>query len=178
MAKASAAELAGNRVVVGHRIAEGPHYSAATEAIDEAREWLGRVCPSALKSMDGASHAFDGRGPDHEAQVALGCRRTLTFLADVLCPASEAKPDRSGAMRELGPENYVNRILRYLGQAKADGGQYELVSSEMSFLSSTLDHLIDRCQKGVHEQANARETRRVILMTWNVLSELAQVSSR
>jgi hypothetical protein len=159
--------------VVDHR------YSAATEAIDDGREWLSRVCPSALKALDGASFTFDQHGPDHEAHVALGCRRTFDFLADVLCPAvSEKKPDRNGTMRELGPDNYVNRILRYLDQAKADDGQYELVSKDMAFLSSTFDHLIERCQKGVHEQASARETRRIMLLTWSVLSELAQVASR
>lgn len=95
------------------------HYSAATDAIDEVRAWLAHFCPSALAKIEGASHAFDGRGPDFEAQVAVSCRRTLEYLADVLCPAvPEKKPDRNGTMRELGQENYGNRLLRYLDLAQ------------------------------------------------------------
>jgi hypothetical protein len=67
--------------------------------------------------------------------VAGRCRPRRRSL-----PASEDRPDRSGRIRELGAENYANRILRYLDQAKADDGQYELVRREVTYLSSTLDY--------------------------------------
>lgn len=154
------------------------HHAVAAEAIDEAHDWLDRCCPAALISMEGAADAFDERGSDYEAKTALCCRRALKAVADVLYPPSESKPDRSGTSRNLGEKNYKNRLLRFLDQAKNEEGDYELANEEMDYLKAKLDHIVNRIQKAVHEEANARETRRVLLLTWAFLGELAQVAAR
>lgn len=156
---------------------EGEHHLVAAEVIDDVRDWMDRVSPKALSRMDGATEAYNAEGHDYEAQTALSCRRAMDALADFLCPPSEPKSDRDGRMHELDQPSYKNRLLRYLEQAKRPDGSHEIASDEIKLLAFRMDRLNDRLQKGVHDDATARETQGVLLYTWLAIYELSRVAS-
>lgn len=93
------------------------------------------------------------------AHVSLSCRRALTRLADMLYPARRSKKGE----RSLGPEAYRNRLWAYAEERLKSDSKVGVVLATLSDVGARIEALDAVANKGLHDQVDAQEVRRLVL---------------
>jgi hypothetical protein len=141
------------------------HIAAVNELIDA-------YAPEVAAMFTAAYDRLDDTNPESLHQAATSCRRILKAVADHLYPAGPNIVDTSGIEREVGVENYVNRLLAY-AEGKLPGTVGEAWRASLNDLSARLDALFKVGSKGVHAPAIALfEARHCAMQTYLVVGDL------
>jgi hypothetical protein len=105
-----------------------------------------------------AAQLVDSRDPEDLCLLLTEVRRAIKAAADFLYPPKEGKVKcADGTERELGDEQYLNRVNEYLMTAFAKSTSRDLVRAEFEQLSIFVRRLNDVAAKGVHADVSLRE---------------------
>jgi hypothetical protein len=120
------------------------------------------------------------REDDVESRSAAlnSCRRLLVSVADSVFPAQPSPyVDAKGVSRDVGLEQYKNRLLAALEQTLVGKTARSLVTSEIEHLAARLDAVNDLSSKGVHADVSVEEARLAVIQTYLVVAEVARIQA-
>lgn len=102
-------------------------------------------------------------------------RRALKAAADYFYPPVSGKVRcRDGVERQLGDEQYLNRLQEFLSQQLARSRAKELMAAELDHLTAFLRRLNDMASKGVHAPVSLAESKQGLLSLYFFLSNLCR----
>lgn len=136
-------------------------------------------CPKAAERIVAINEQMSN-GSTESLSAALGsCRRLLMDVADSVFPASSDEwNDRRGKPRQIGIDQYKNRLLAYLGGLHTSDGSFTLSESGLGHLAARLDAIYDKACKGVHAEVSVGEARLAVIHTYLFIGEIATFASR
>jgi hypothetical protein len=109
------------------------------------------------------------------SQALLSCRRILESVADSIFPAQNTPyTSLDGKQRDVGPNNYINRILAYIEQNSTKKTNSSLIIANLEHLAARLDALNNESQKGVHDNVTIEESRLTIIQMYLIIAEVAR----
>jgi hypothetical protein len=155
---------------------------AAQDIFEEARRqvdnFVRSYAPKAAEQLVSMNQRMAENLPESYSQALTTCRRLLLTVADAIyAPSNEPYVDGSGKQRDVGPDNYKNRLMAYLETRTASKGSRELFASDLDHLASRLDAVNSKVSKGVHVDVPKEEARLAVIHTYLFLGEVAQVTN-
>jgi len=113
------------------------------------------------------------------SQALLSCRRILESVADSVFPAQDVPYiSANEKQREVGQNNYINRILAFIEQNTTQKTYSSLITSNLEHLAARLDALNNESQKGVHDIVTKEEARLTIIQMYLIIAEVARIKHR
>ncbi|QQN61266.1 hypothetical protein JIR23_16455 [Bradyrhizobium diazoefficiens] len=152
---------------------------AAQDIFEQARTrvdtFIRSYAPKAAEQIVAVNARMAEGSDESYSQALTTCRRLLLTIADATYPArSDPYVDGAGKKRDVGPENYKNRLMAYLEQSTASAGSRELIASGLEHLAARLDAVNSKVSKGVHVDVTEEEARLAVIHTYLFLGEIAQ----
>lgn len=143
----------------------------------EVDKFVSAKSPKAAEQMVSISERMRENDPESWSAALTACRRLLSSVADAVFP-SQDQPyiDRKGKSRDVGNDNYKNRLLAFLDSSHEAETVDAILDSEIEFLASKLDAVYEKACKGVHADINAQEARLVVISTYLFIAEIARYS--
>ena len=142
------------------------------QQIAAVNELIDAYAPEVAAMFTAAYDRLGDTNPESLHQAATSCRRILKAVADHLYPAAPNIVDTTGKVREVGEENYVNRLLAY-AEGKLPGTVGEAWRASLKDLSARLDALFKVGSKGVHAPGIALfEARHCAMQTYLLVGDL------
>ncbi|MDC7789561.1 hypothetical protein PQJ75_23655, partial [Rhodoplanes sp. TEM] len=93
--------------------------------------------PKAAEQLVSMSERMSEGSLESYSQALTTCRRLLLTVADAIFPArSEPYIDGGKKKRDVGPENYKNRLMAYLEVKRLSSGTEELIRSDLEHLAA------------------------------------------
>jgi hypothetical protein len=136
---------------------------------DEVVCRLGDHIPDLPDKLWAAINTYDNAETDEQyAQVSTTCRRILELVADRLFPPT--KEQRSG--RNLGTNNYRNRLLAFVEDQTNSTTQLELIASGLDLFAAHVEKLQELANKGIHSEIQREGARRALLRTVFILDDI------
>lgn len=140
--------------------------------ITVVNDLIAEHAPEVATMFTAAYDRLDDTNPESLHQAATSCRRILRAVADHLFPPGPPIVDTSGTKRDVGEEQFVNRLLAY-AESKLPGTVGELWQASLNDLSVRLDALNSLASKGVHAPAiGLFEARHCAMQTYLVVGDL------
>ena len=128
---------------------------------------LDKEAPEARDKLHAALKAA-GENAESRSHVLLTCRRVLKAVANQLYPpSSHPHISKDGKERQVGEDQFVNRILAY-----AETTHQRAVAASVEDLANRLDKLSKLLSKGVHADVSDAEMRFGIAQTYLLCGEL------
>jgi hypothetical protein len=154
------------------RHAPDPLLGALTE---RASAWLQIFAPKALECLLAARGALQREGAESLAHAALSLRRGMISLADAVEPAGTApRRDHSGVEREVGREQFKNRLVIYLGRTNLDRSQRALTLAELSLVDEQLARHARALGKGIHDDSSHDQLMQLYMTAWSVFVQVCR----
>jgi hypothetical protein len=136
-------------------------------------------CPKAAEKLVAISDRMNDDSTESRSAALTSCRRLLMDIADSVFPPREEKwKDRKGRTRNVGVDQYKNRLLAYLADLGESHGSYVLLESELEHLASRLDNIYEKTCKGVHIDVTEGEARLAVVHTYLFIGEVATYSDQ
>lgn len=156
--------------------------SAAEGIFDGARRqvdaFVRTYAPSAAEQLVAVNERMNEGTDESFSQALTSCRRLLATVADaVFPPHSEPIVDRKGRSRQVGPEQYKNRLLAFLDERIGTSGTSAIVTSQLEHLAARLDAVYEKACKGVHADVDNAEAQLVVIQTYLFLAEVARYAT-
>ena len=130
-------------------------------------------CEPAFQSLRKAASLLDSTNPEDHALLLTCVRRAVKSAADFhYPPRRDAVVCADGKERDLGEEQYLNRLHEFCEQQFATGSSKTLLRAELSYLVAFLRRLNDVASKGVHAQVSAQEARQGLVGVYMFLSNV------
>lgn len=133
---------------------------------------LATLCPDAINKLNLAVERVQSENPEDLAAAALACRRVLTGLCRRRIPTSSGEGGGTKCRRSRIQESLV-------GVRKGTGGrkleEQFLDEQEIEGLCKGLDQVYDQDAKGVHAGVSRNEAEMMVLRTYVLLTQLAQL---
>lgn len=138
-----------------------------------AGAWLAIFSPQTNTCMRAAQEAILRGDGESRAHAALSLRRALIALADNVEPAGEGtRPDHTGELRQVGPEQFKNRLYIYLGRRLRSAHQRRLALIELESIERRLSALIRALGKALHSDSDRSELQQVYLCSWSLIAQI------
>jgi hypothetical protein len=135
------------------------------------------TAPKAAQKVAAIKENLASDNPEDWANAVHSCRRLLQDVADALFPPTEPRK-RHGKEIQLGPDNYINRLVCYIEDQCSSGRFTEIVGSTLSYIGERLDAVFKAAQKGSHaEIATREEAERYVIYTFLTVSDILSLSS-
>jgi len=110
--------------------------------------------------------------PEDWANGVHSCRRLLQEVADALFPAT-APQQRKGRTIQLGPDNYINRLVCYIEDRSSSIRFRDIVGSTLAYIGERLDAVFQAAQKGSHADIGSREeAERYVIYTFLTVADI------
>ena len=168
-----------------HKYASRKHYelrfgSVADDSFGRVRglvdSLIGDLVPDAVKKFTAIYDNLKSDNPEDWANAAHGCRRVLQDLADAVFPAQEeprfAELDGEKRPIKLGRDQYINRLIAFIGDSSESERFSELVGSELAYIGNRLDALFKASQKGSHAAVRKEEADRYVVYTYLAVGDI------
>lgn len=134
-----------------------------------------KINPEINSEIQSISNNVHSEDPVELSKAAHSCRRILKLLADEVLPAQdEPYLDNEGNSHELKDNNYMNRLLTFIDKNQSD----KLIKSEIKYLASYFDNLIELAGKGEHSKISKFETEQTAIHTYLIISEVLRVMNK
>lgn len=155
----------------------------AEEIFDGARNLIDTFirshCPKAAEKIVAINERMSDGSEESRSAALTSCRRLLMDIADSIFPARQEEwKDRKGKNRNVGIEQYKNRILAYLADLEKSKSTYVLLESELEHLASRLDIIYEKTCKGVHIDVSINEARLAVIHTYLFIGEIATLTNQ
>jgi hypothetical protein len=152
-----------------------------TRVRERADKLIGSIVPDSVKRLSAIYDNLQSESAEDWSNAVHGCRRVLQDLANQIFPA-QVEPRRrvSGAKTitiDLGPENYVNRIVAFVEDSAESKRFQEIVGSHLSFLGNRLDSVVKAANKGTHATVSKEEADRCVIYTYLLVGDILTLAS-
>jgi hypothetical protein len=124
-----------------------------------------------------AAQLIDSNDPEDCSLLLTQVRRAIKASADFFYPPKVGVVKCSdGKERQLGDEQYLNRLNEYIATAIAKSASKDLLRAELDYLSVFARRLNEVASKGVHAEVSVEEAKQgllgLYLFLFNVTSRL------
>jgi hypothetical protein len=120
-----------------------------------------------------AASLIDSKEPEDHALLLTAIRRAVKAVADYhLAPRATPVKCHDGVTRELGDEQYLNRLQEFCVSQTPSSSSGKLLRAEMDYLSIFIRRLNDVASKGVHAEVSSLEAKQGLLGLYLFLSNL------
>ena len=148
-----------------------------SQNVEDMTYKIGNICPTILKKVDSISSNITSENPEDWANAVHSCRRMLKDLADVLYPPHEAI-QKDGKTIKLGEENYINRLIQYIDACLNKGKTFkDVIITDLESIGKRLDAIYDATNKGTHAEVSRDESKRYIMHTYFLISDILSLKS-
>ena len=129
-----------------------------------------------------AAQLVDSNDTEDFSLLLTQVRRAIKAAADFFYPPkSESITCSDGKKRELGDEQYLNRLQEYLRTTFEKSSSRDLLRAEFKHLSVFSRRLNEVASKGVHSDVSAQEAKQgligLYMFLYNIVLQLQQKSS-
>jgi hypothetical protein len=150
-------------------------FSAVREAVDGS---IGETVPGAVQQLASVLDNLRSQNPEDWSNAVHSCRRILQNLADAVFPAQDEKRTLGdGHSVNLGPDNYINRLVCYAEDNSDSARFHDLVGSHLKFLGDRLDAVFHAAQKGSHAAVSHDEANRYVIYTYMLVGDILALRS-
>ncbi len=166
-ATANAAAIHANRLYANLAFGEVPrqYFDLIRDRVDNL---LLDICPDAIEQFMTAYEKLAGGRAEDWSLALTSCRRIIKAVADVIYPPQNEKV----AGREVGDQQYINRIWAFLDENMASSSDKNLAKAHIDYLGSFIEKLNKKASKGVHSAVNHEEAVRTVLYTYLTLGDI------
>ncbi|MDE0088521.1 MAG: helix-hairpin-helix domain-containing protein [Candidatus Poribacteria bacterium] len=171
-ATANAAATHANRLYANLAFGEVPrqHFDLIRDRVDNL---LLDICPDAIEQFMTAYERLAGGRAEDWSLALTSCRRIIKAVADVIYPPQNEKV----AGREVGDQQYINRIWAFLDENMASSSDKNLAKAHIDYLGSFIEELNKKTSKGVHSAISHEEAVRTVLYTYLTLGDILDFTS-
>ncbi|RII25142.1 MAG: hypothetical protein CXR31_14730 [Geobacter sp.] len=126
-----------------------------------------------------AAQLIDSNDPEDLSLLLTQVRRAIKAAADFFYPpVTEPVKCSDGAERDLGDEQYLNRLHEFLSVTFKKSTSRDLMKTELDYLAVFARRLNDVASKGVHTDVTAPEAKQgllgIYMFLYNVCSRLQE----
>ncbi len=143
---------------------------------------IGKTVPDAVKKFTAVYENLVSENNEDWSNAVHSCRRILQDTADVLYPAREPRilnSDGRPRTINLGPDNYINRLITYVEENSDSERFQQIVGSHLKYLGERLDSIFQAAQKGSHSVISSKdEADRYVIYTYLVVGDILQLKSQ
>lgn len=143
-------------------------FSSVRQYVDKN---IGELIPSAIQKFTAVYDNLTSENPEDWSNAVHSCRRILQELADVVYQAREDRIS-AGKKIQLGPDNYINRLVCFAEEKSTSGRFKELIGSHLGFLGDRLDAVFQATQKGSHSDVTKEEANRYVIYTYMLVGDI------
>ncbi|MCG3113224.1 MAG: hypothetical protein MCM46_15520 [Candidatus Manganitrophus sp. SB1] len=120
-----------------------------------------------------AASLIGSKEPEDHALLLTAIRRAVKAVADYHFPPQPRPVEcRDGVTRELGEEQYLNRLQEFCVSLTPSSSSSKLLQAEMAYLSTFVRRLNDVASKGVHAEVTSLEAKQGLLGLYLFVSNL------
>ena len=134
------------------------------------------LVPEAVQKFTAVHDNLRTENPEDWANAVHTCRRILQDLADAIFPPNDeprvVRPGANERTINLGPDNYINRLVCYAEDHSSSSRFQELVGSHLGYLGDRLDAVFQAAQKGSHASVSREEANRYVVYTYMIVGDL------
>jgi len=157
--------------------AQAKSQSFFEHACNEVNNYFKANSEDVHRKLEKAGLLFDAEDAETLALLLTEVRRAIKAAADFFYPPVKGKALCSdGKERELGEEQYVNRLHEFLVTRFRKSTATELLTAELRLLAVFVRRLNDLASKGVHDEVSSQEAKQGLLglymFLYNVTSRL------
>jgi hypothetical protein len=146
------------------------------ETQESAQIFLALRSETAARRMASARQRLQEGDTEALAQCLTSCRRALHALADdTFPPRGGTVTGRDGIAREVGPEQFKNRLMALLEENIEGRTPLRLAKRQFAQTVDVLDALIEELSKGVHADVIREETVQAYVQTWAFIAHVARL---
>jgi hypothetical protein len=142
---------------------------------------LAQMVPEAVEKFVSVFDNLKSENPEDWSNAVGSCRRILKAVADVLYPPNPegAKEiNRSGKKIQVGPDNYINRLMLYVEERSDSRSFHSIVGSHLDYIGDRLDAIHKASHKGAHTDIQTvDEAERYIVFTYLLIGDLLQLQT-
>lgn len=140
---------------------------------NEVHNYYAERCEGAYKKLRKAASLIGSKESEDHALLLTAIRRAVKAVADhhfPPCPGPAVC--RDGTTRDLGEEQYLNRLQEFCSSQGSSSSSEKLLQAEMDYLSVFVRKLNSVASKGVHAEVTSREAKQGLLGLYMFLSNL------
>jgi hypothetical protein len=138
--------------------------------------FLAQISPRVLEQFTAAYRRAREDDPESKTHALTTCRRILESVADVVYPArAEPATDSSGKTRQVGAENYKNRLWIFADASIAGGTHSKLLLATLQDFGSRIDTVYSLTNKGVHDDVSQAEVDTCVMQTYLLAGEILRI---
>ncbi|MEP0872750.1 hypothetical protein NDA01_23300 [Trichocoleus desertorum AS-A10] len=139
----------------------------------KVQDWLAANAPNGLEQLKMALCRLEEGGLEARTHALTSLRRLIKTIADFLYPPmNEPVQCSDGIDRQLGEDQYLNRLREFAAARIQSKTSKNLVFSAFEDLDRRLDLAHDLACKGVHAEVTEFEVRLCIMQTYFLLGEM------
>jgi hypothetical protein len=140
-----------------------------------ADRFIREHCPRSGEQLLAISDKLDYYNPYSFSEAMLAVRKILASVADAIMPVQEPQyRDRKGQERQIGKDQYLNRIFSYLEQNSRIDPLLSMIEAEMTYIFAKADHPADKLQ-GLYEPLSRDDVELAIIHMYLVVAEIAKI---
>ena len=131
------------------------------------------ICPDAIQKFVSIYENLKSDNKEDWANAVHTCRRIIKEVADVLYPPSNDPVELPGGRTvKVGKEQYINRLVQYIGSKSTSENYLSIVGSHLKFIGERLDGVHEAANKGTHAEVTLEEAERYIIYTYLVVGDI------
>ena len=138
--------------------------------------FLSQISPKVLDQFTAAYRRAREDDPESKTHALTTCRRILESVADVVYPPrAEPVTDSGGRTRNVGQENYINRLWMFVADAMAGSTQSKLLLATLTDFGDRIDKVYSLTNKGVHDDVAQAEVDTCVMQTYLLAGEILRI---
>jgi hypothetical protein len=140
-----------------------------------ADRFIREHCPRVGEELLAINERLDYYNPESFSEALVAVRKILAAVADAVVPVQEPQyRDRKGRERQIGPDQYLNRIFSYLEQNAKSDPFLAMIEAQMTFIFAKADHPGDKL-RGLYEPVSRDDVELAIIHMYLVVAEIAKI---
>ena len=146
-------------------------FSAIKQNVDQK---IGEIVPESIEKFVAIYENLTSKNPENWSNAVHSCRRILKDLANAIYPPTKnIKKGIDGKSHELGEEQYINRIIKFITQKSESKTYIKIVGSHLRFIEDRLKSISEGSNKGTHTDITDREEAiRIVVYTYLLLGDI------
>ena len=133
---------------------------------------LEKICPEAIRKFVSVYDNMESENPEDWANAIHSCRRILLDLADVLYPPRDEPITIGKKTIQLGPENYINRLVQFIDSKSSSNTFKSIVGADHKSIGARIDAIYNATNKGTHSEVTKEEASRYLVHTYFLISDI------
>ena len=138
--------------------------------------FLSKVSPQVLDQFTAAYRRAREDDAESKSHALTTCRRILESVADVVYPPRiEPVVDAGGKSRDVGQENYVNRLWMFVADSMSGSTRSKVLLATLQDFGTRIDKVYALTNKGVHADVAQAEVDTCVMQTYVLAGEILRV---